>query len=148
MAENNKYKKKAILSRIKDKWGYYKCGEDIVLVKNCIKKDKYNKIYQLVYSEDKNITGLFLINSYDIDAMTDSSREKQVIRITHKKYDKYAGCDGSCEKLNFEKEDDYFQYLKDEEFINDEEILFLKNTPLSLDNAKNNKDLIEFILRT
>lgn len=139
--KNDKYKKKYILKQVEDKWGYYEFDGDIILIKNCILKNKYNKIYQLIFHGGEAIDGLYLINSFDINIHCEDSEER-VITITNKKYDKIAGYD-DCTIHSFESKEKYIEWLISEEFLNEDELHYLDSRAISKENIKS---LQRFIL--
>lgn len=132
--KNDKYKKRYILKQVTDKLGYYEFNGDIVLVKNCIKKNKYNKIYQLIFNGGEAIDGLYLINSYDINLHYGENSER-LVRITSKKYDKIAGYD-DCSINSFPSKKEYYDWLMEEKYITDEDLIFLKSKAISKDSLK------------
>lgn len=139
--KNDKYKKKYVLKQVEGKWGYYDFDGDIILIKNCILKNKYNKIYQLIFNGGDAIDGLYLINSFDINVHYEAPHER-VITITNKKYDKIAGYD-DCTIHSFENKAKFVDWLVEEDFLTVDE--------LDLVNAKKIpktmlKELQKFIL--
>lgn len=138
--KNDKYKKKYILKQVQNKWGYSKLENNLILVKNCILKNKYNKIYQIIFHAGEAMDGLYLINSFDINMQYD--KERRVFTITSKKYDKIAGYD-DCTINSFNNKNTFINWLIQENFLTEQE--------LALINAKVIKDaelenMEEFIL--
>lgn len=118
--KNDKYKKKYVLKQVEGKWGYYDFDGDIILIKNCILKNKYNKIYQLIFHGGDAIDGLYLINSFDINVHYEAPHER-VITITNKKYDKIAGYD-ECTIHSFENKAKFVDWLVEEGFLEEDEL--------------------------
>lgn len=118
--KNDKYKKKYVLKQVEGKWGYYDFDGDIILIKNCILKNKYNKIYQLIFNGGDAIDGLYLINSFDINVHYEAPHER-VITITNKKYDKIAGYD-DCTIHSFENKAKFVDWLVEEDFLTVDEL--------------------------
>lgn len=121
--KNDKYKKKYILKQIEGAWGYYEFDGDIILIKNCILKNKYNKIYQLIFHGGDAIDGLYLINSFDINVHYETPEER-VVTITNKKYDKIAGYD-DCTIHSFETKEKFIDWLIKEGFLTSEELTLI-----------------------
>lgn len=132
--KNDKYKKRYILKQVEGKWGYYEFDGDIVLIKNCILKNKYNKIYQLIFHGGEAIDGLYLINSFDINIHYETPEER-IVTITNKKYDKIAGYD-DCTIHSFETKEKFVDWLLKEEFLTNDELSYLKSNAISKDSIK------------
>jgi len=139
--KNDKYKKRYILKQIEGKWGYYEFEGDIILIKNCILKNKYNKIYQLIFHGGDAIDGLYLINAFDINMHYDTPEER-IITITNKKYDKIAGYD-DCTIHSFATKEKFIDWLIQEEFLTNDELVYLKSNAISKNNIK---ELPRFVL--
>lgn len=133
--KNDKYKKKYILKQVEGQWGYYDFEGDVILIKNCILKNKYNKIYQLIFHGGDAIDGLYLINSFDINVHYDSPEER-IVTITNKKYDKIAGYD-DCTIHSFETKQKFVDWLVKEEFLSEEELQIVNAKTISKDLIKN-----------
>lgn len=137
----DKYKKKYILKQIEGQWGYYEFDGDIVLIKNCILKEKYNKIYQVIFHGGYAIDGLYLINSFDINVHYESTDNK-TITITNKKYDKIAGYD-DCTIHSFENKDKFITWLIEEGFLEESDLNLINAKTITKDMIK---DMQKFIL--
>lgn len=133
--KNDKYKKKYILKQVEGQWGYYDFEGDVILIKNCILKNKYNKIYQLIFHGGDAIDGLYLINSFDINVHYDSPEER-IVTITNKKYDKIAGYD-DCTIHSFESKQKFVDWLVKEEFLSEEDLQIVNAKTISKDLIKN-----------
>lgn len=133
--KNDKYKKKYILKQVEGQWGYYDFEGDVILIKNCILKNKYNKIYQLIFHGGDAIDGLYLINSFDINVHYDSPEER-IVTITNKKYDKIAGYD-DCTIHSFETKQKFVDWLVKEEFLSEEDLQIVNAKTISKDLIKN-----------
>lgn len=129
---NNKYKKEHIIEKVANRWGYAIFNGEVVFVKNCIQNKKYNKIYQIIESKNKDLTdGMYVITSYDVTLHIDNSkRHNDIIKIVSKKFDKLAGCDKYSPK-NFKSADEYYKWLEKKKFISKKEV-----DALSMDNLK------------
>lgn len=135
--QNDKYKKRYILKQVEGQWGYYEFEGDVILIKNCILKNKYNKIYQLIFHGGDAIDGLYLINSFDINVHYETSEER-IVTITNKKYDKIAGYD-DCTIHSFESREKFIDWLIGEEFITEDELTLINAKTISremLDNLQ------------
>lgn len=139
--KNDKYKKRYVLKQVEGKWGYYDFGGDIVLIKNCILKNKYNKIYQLIFHGGEAIDGLYLINSFDINIHYDSPNEK-VITITNKKYDKIAGYD-DCTIHSFANKSEFIDWLIKDGFLSENELELINAKRIPRDRLK---EMQKFVL--
>lgn len=118
--KNDKYKKRYVLKQIEGKWGYYDFGGNIVIVKNCILKNKYNKIFQLIFHGGDAIDGLYMINAFDINIHYEADNEK-VVTITNRKYDKIAGYD-DCTVHSFENKAKFIDWLIEDGFLSEDEL--------------------------
>ena len=123
--KNDKYKKRYILKQIENKWGYYEFDGSVVLIKNCILKEKYNKIYQIIFNGGDTIDGLYLINSFDINVEYESE-EDRFFRITNKKYDKIAGYDDFTVH-SFTSREKFIDWLIKNDFLDNSELSVLKD---------------------
>lgn len=133
--KNDKYKKKYILKQVEGQWGYYDFEGDIILIKNCILKNKYNKIYQLIFNGGDAIDGLYLINSFDINVHYETP-ENRIVTITNKKYDKIAGYD-DCTIHSFENKNKFIDWLIKEGFLTEEELKIVNARTITKDMVKN-----------
>ena len=129
--KNDRYKKKYILKSIKHKWGYYEFDGIITLVKNCILKEKYNKIYQLIFHGGDAVDGLYLINAFDINIHYDNNDEK-AYTIQSIKYDKIAGYD-DCTIHSFETRDELIDWLIKENFLKHDELKLINSKVITKD---------------
>lgn len=137
----DKYKKKYILKQIEGQWGFYEFGGDIVFIKNCILKGKYNKIYQIIFHGGYAIDGLYLINSFDINVHYESN-ESKLITITNKKYDKIAGYD-DCTIHSFESRELFVNWLIEEGFLEESDLQLVNAKTITKDMLK---DMQRFVL--